>query len=132
VLIYTAILTVITLAVGISLAVRTPFKVDVVRDRATLARITEDGAIENIYRLQVMNASEKEKTFALSVEGLKDIRIATEPSVTVGPAEAHWMVVRVNVPYGTSESGSQKIQFNIQDEGSSDVLHEKSVFLVPR
>ena len=132
VLIYTAILTVITLAVGISLAVRTPFKVDVVRDRATLARITEDGAIENIYRLQVMNASEKEKTFALSVEGLKDIRIATEPRVTIGPAEAHWLVVRVNVPYGSAESGSQKIQFNIQDEGSSDVLHEKSVFLVPR
>ena len=132
VLIYTAILAVITLAVGISLAVRTPFKVDVVRDRATLARITEDGAIENIYRLQVMNASEKEKTFALTVEGLKDISIATEPRVTVGPAEAHWMVVRVNIPYGSSDAGSQKIQFNIQDEGSSDVLHEKSVFLVPR
>ena len=132
VLIYTAILAVITLAVGISLAVRTPFKVDVVRDRATLARITEDGAIENIYRLQVMNASEKEKTFALTVEGLQDIRIATEPRVTIGPAEAHWLVVRVNIPYGSAESGSQKIQFNIQDEGSSDVLHEKSVFLVPR
>ena len=132
VLIYTAILSIITLAVGISLSIRTPFKVDVVRDRATLARITEDGAIENIYRLQVMNASEKEKTFALSVEGLKDIRIATEPQVTVGPAEAHWIVVRVNIPYGSSDAGSQKIQFNIQDQGSSDVLHEKSVFLVPR
>ena len=132
VLIYTAILSIITLAVGISLAVRTPFKVDVVRDRATLARITEDGAIENIYRLQVMNASEKEKTFALGVTGLKDIRIATEPAVTVGPAEAHWLVVRVNVPYGSAEPGSQKIEFTIKDEGSSDVLHEKSVFLVPR
>jgi cytochrome c oxidase accessory protein FixG len=58
VLVYTSILMALIIAVGASLATRTPFKVDVVRDRATLARITENGGIENIYRLQVMNASE--------------------------------------------------------------------------
>jgi hypothetical protein len=52
--------------------------------------------------------------------------------VDVGAAQAKWVVVRVNVPYGTAEAGSHKIEFTIQDSASTDVLHEKSVFLVPR
>jgi hypothetical protein len=52
--------------------------------------------------------------------------------VQVGAAHAQWIVVRVNVPYGTAEPGSHKIQFDIKDTSSSDVLNEKSVFLVPR
>jgi cytochrome c oxidase accessory protein FixG len=132
VLMYTSFLLALVIAVGTSLAMRTPFKVDVVRDRATLARITENGALENIYRLQVMNASEVNKTYALSVQGLNGIAIVTDKTVEVGAAQAKWVVVRVNVPYGTAEAGSHKIEFTIQDAASSDALHEKSVFLVPR
>ncbi|MEY4420258.1 MAG: hypothetical protein RLZZ498_854 [Pseudomonadota bacterium] len=132
VLMYTSFLMALIIAVGMSLAMRTPFKVDVVRDRATLARITENGALENIYRLQVMNASELNKTYALSVQGLNGIDIVTDKTVDVSAAQAKWVVVRVNVPYGTAEAGSHKIEFTIQDSASTDVLHEKSVFLVPR
>lgn len=117
---------------GVSLAMRTPFKVDVVRDRATLARITENGGIENIYRLQVMNASEKDKTFQLSVKGMQSIEIATETEVKVAAAQAHWVVLRVTIPYGSADAGSHKIVFDIKDTSGTDVIHEKSVFLVPR
>ena len=132
VLIYTSILMALIIAVGVSLTVRTPFKVDVVRDRATLARINENGGIENIYRLQVMNASEKDKTFQLSVSGMQEIKIATETEVNVAAAQAHWVVLRVTIPYGSAEAGSHKIVFDIKDTSGSDVIHEKSVFLVPR
>jgi polyferredoxin len=132
VLMYTSFLLALIIAVGVSLGTRTLFKVDVVRDRATLARITENGALENIYRLQLMNASEVNKTYALSVQGLNGIEIVTDKTVQVGAAQAQWVVVRVNVPYGTAEPGSHKIHFDIKDTSSSDVLHEKSVFLVPR
>jgi polyferredoxin len=114
------------------LAMRTPFKVDVVRDRATLARITENGGIENIYRLQVMNASESDKTYQVSVAGMPGIEIATETEVKVAAAQAHWVVLRVTIPYGSSEAGSHKIFFDIKDTSGHDVIHEKSVFLVPR
>jgi peptide/nickel transport system substrate-binding protein len=39
------------------MAMRTPFKADVVRDRGTLARQVDDGWVENVYRLQIMNAT---------------------------------------------------------------------------
>jgi polyferredoxin len=132
VLVYTSILMSLIIAVGVSLAMRTPFKVDVVRDRATMARITENGGIENIYRLQVMNAAEVDKTYQLSVAGMKDIEIATEKKVNVAAAQAHWVVLRVTIPYGSAEAGSHKIVFDIKDTSGSDVIHEKSVFLVPR
>jgi cytochrome c oxidase accessory protein FixG len=132
VLIYTSILMALIIAVGVSLATRTPFKVDVVRDRATLARITENGGIENIYRLQVMNAAEQDKTFQISVDGMKDIRIETETEVKVASAQAHWVVLRVTIPYGSADAGSHKINFDIKDTSGNDVIHEKSVFLVPR
>ena len=132
VLVYTSILMAIIIAVGVSLAVRTPFKVDVVRDRATLARITEDGGIENVYRLQVMNASEKDKTFQLSVSGMQGLKIETETEVKVASAQSHWVVLRVTIPYGSAEAGSHKIVFDIQDTSGNDVVHEKSVFIVPR
>ena len=38
----------ITAAVGVSIAMRSPFKVDIVRDRSTLARLVDDGWVENV------------------------------------------------------------------------------------
>lgn len=43
VLVYTSILTAIVLAIFISLAMRTPFKVNVVRDRGVMARVVDAG-----------------------------------------------------------------------------------------
>jgi len=132
VLVYTSILMALVIALFTSLAMRTPFKVDVVRDRATLARITENGALENIYRLQIMNAAEVDKTYALSVDGMNGIQIVTDTQVKVAAAQSHWVVLRVDIPYGSADAGSHKINFHIKDASGKDVIHEKSVFLVPR
>jgi polyferredoxin len=48
---------------AVSLALRSPFRVDVVRDRGVMARIVAGGAIENVYRLQIMNVTESEQRY---------------------------------------------------------------------
>ena len=111
---------------------RTPFKVDVVRDRSTLARVTENGTLENVFRLQIMNAAENEQRFTLSVKGLPQLRIQTDTEVVVASAQARWIVLRADIPYGSAEAGSHKIQFEIQAQGTTDFVVEKSVFIVPR
>jgi polyferredoxin len=58
VLIYSGILAAIMVALAVALTLRVPLKVDVIRDRGSLAREAEDGRIENTYRLQVMNTTE--------------------------------------------------------------------------
>lgn len=136
VLIYTGILLVVTLALIASLAMRNPFKVDVVRDRAALARIVSGGQIENVYRLQVMNAAEKPLSFKIEAEGLPGLTMATENTVTVTGTESLWVPVRLHLPYDAATEGSHTIHFRITSfaEGQEVLgeVVEKSAFMVPR
>jgi cytochrome c oxidase accessory protein FixG len=130
--IYTLVLGAIVLGLLVSLSLRNPFKVDVDRDRSTLSRITENGTLENVYRLQIMNASEQLQTYRLLVRGLPQLNITTNTEVVVEPAQARWVVLRADVPYGSVEPGSHKIQFEIQALGTDKFVVERSVFIVPR
>ena len=132
VLIYSGLLGLITLGLLLSLTLRTPLKVDVVRDRASLARITEVGTLENVYRLQIMNATEQPQHYHVQVQGLDSIQIKTDTPVQVGPAQSRWVVVRVDIPYGSATAGSHPIWFEISAETEHIRVTEKSVFLVPR
>jgi polyferredoxin len=132
VLVYGAILLALTAAMMFSLALRMPLKVDVVRDRASLARIVAGGRLENVYRLQVMNATEQPQRYRIEAEGLEGLSIASEAEVEVGPAESRWVAVRLQVPYGSAPAGSHPIHFDVRTVGGDAHVREKSVFLVPR
>ena len=140
VLVYGGILMLITAAVLASIALRQPFKVDVVRDRASLARIVDDGWVENVYRLQLMNATERGATYRVQVEGLVGVRVAGNAQVSVESAEARWLPVAVRVPHATaqqSKPGAHPIRFRVQrispnEEGRTAEVVEKSTFVVPR
>jgi cytochrome c oxidase accessory protein FixG len=136
VLLYTGILVLVTLALLGSLALRKPFKVDVVRDRAALARIVAGGQIENVYRLQIMNAAEKSLHFKLVAEGIPGLNVVTESDVRVPATESRWVSVRLQLPYDAAPPGSHPIHFHIrsyeEDQKMVGELSEKSVFLVPR
>jgi cytochrome c oxidase accessory protein FixG len=136
VLLYTAILVVVVAALFTSLAMRKPFKVDVVRDRASLARIVSGGKIENVYRLQVMNAAEIPLDFHLAATGLPNLILATYTTLKVAPTESMWVSVQLQLPYDAALPGSHPIEFVIQSvKPNGEVLselQEKSVFLVPR
>jgi cytochrome c oxidase accessory protein FixG len=136
VLIYTAVLWSIIIGVGVSLWLREPFKVDIERDRATMARIVAGGKIENVYRLQIMNAAEENLMFHLQVDGLPGLSLASEDDVQVAATESRWVSVRLQVPYDAAPAGSHPIHFRIESRlpngQSVGRLSEKTVFLVPR
>jgi cytochrome c oxidase accessory protein FixG len=132
VLIYSGILLLITATVFISLFLRTPLKVDVIRDRGALARMVEQGRIENVFRLQLMNITETPQRYTVSVAGLPGISLASEHEFEVLPAEVRSAVVRVQIPPGATP-GSYPIDFDIQAMGNEDVrVTEAAAFLVPR
>jgi polyferredoxin len=132
VLVYATILGALCFALALSLAMRTPLKVDVVRDRAALSRIVEGGRLENVYRLQIMNATERKQEYRITAEGLPGLELASEREVEVGPAESRWVPVRLRIPYGSAEPGSHTIHFQIAAEHGDAHVSEKSAFLVPR
>lgn len=135
VLVYTSILAGICVALGISLYLRVPLKVDVIRDRGALARIVDQGYVENIYRLQVMNATESTQRYSISVEGLPGLRMGSdaETQVEVLPTEVRAVAVRVQVPPGTEQPGTYPIHFLVKSTGDDPHgVREKAVFMVPR
>lgn len=139
VLIYTAILVGIVVAFGASLMLRSPFRVDVVRDRGALARLVEDGRIENVYRLQVMNATEAPQRYRIEVEGLAGVVLGSPAEVQVAATESRWVPVSVQIPPESAAAlgpGAHAIHFEIKrltgaDAGEAQV-REKSTFVVPR
>ncbi|WP_439609272.1 cytochrome c oxidase accessory protein CcoG [Hydrogenophaga sp.] len=133
VLVYTGILLAITLAVGLSLFLRTPLKVDVIRDRGALARMVEQGRIENVFRLQIMNATESPQRYVISVSGLPGITLASSPEVEVLPTEVRSVAARVQIPPEAASAGSHPIRFEIRSTGEEVArVNEKAAFLVPR
>jgi cytochrome c oxidase accessory protein FixG len=140
VLIYGAILLVVGSALVTSLMLRAPFKVDVVRDRGALARFDGDGRLENVYRLQFMNATETPQRYRVSVEGLPEAAIGGDTEVRVGPAEARWFPVAVRLPYASAKQagpGVHPIRFRIErladgPEHPARQVQEKSTFVIPR
>ncbi len=133
VLIYSAVLGLIVIAFFSTLLTRTPLKLDVIRDRGTLGREVEDGMIENVYRLQVMNTDEAPHRYRLSVSGIDTIALATADEVEVEATGSRALPVRVRVAPGMGSPGSNKIQFELKSIDDERVqVQEKAVFFVPR
>jgi cytochrome c oxidase accessory protein FixG len=137
VLIYTGILLLVTALLFGSLFARKSFKVDVVRDRASLARIVSGGNIENVYRLQIMNAAEKRQHFRIIASGMNDLKVLTDAEdLVVASTQSRWVTVRLQVPYDAAVSGKYPILFTIEafddTEKVGEKLEEKSIFLTPR
>jgi len=131
VLLYSAILVGIVIAAGVSLWLRVPLKVDVIRDRAAIAREVEGGQIENVYRLQLMNTEEEERYYYVVVGGLPGIHLATPGQFMVDGASSRMVTVRVRVAPGAVQPGTHAIQFQVSAAGVAGVeVREKSVFIV--
>jgi polyferredoxin len=140
VLVYSTILLLLLAALGTGLALRKPMRVDVVRDRASLAQVVDDGSVENLYRLHVMNATEAPQRYRIAVQGLPGITLQGTDAVEVAPAEARWVTVAARVSPATAAArgtGVHPIEFVVEQlprTAGDTAVHTgaESTFIVPR
>ncbi|ABM95429.1 cytochrome c oxidase accessory protein CcoG [Methylibium petroleiphilum] len=139
VLVYGVILLLISVGFVTSLVLRSPMRVDVVRDRGTLARLVDEGRIENVYRLQIMNATESEQRYRVVVSGIAGAQAQVRDEVRLAPAESRWVPVAVQVPPQSAAAlgpGAHPLRFEIIREADgmqpAASVSEKSTFVVPR
>jgi cytochrome c oxidase accessory protein FixG len=131
VLVYTGVLLAITAALAVHLYLRVPLKLDVIRDRAAIAREVEGGLIENVYRLQVMNVVEEARAFDLVVSGLPGIHVWGDAIIGMPAATSRSVPVKVRIPVEAARAGSHKIEFQLRAIGVEGVqVRETSVFIV--
>jgi cytochrome c oxidase accessory protein FixG len=139
ILVYTGIMVLIALAAATALALRVPVKMDVMRDRASLSREVDNGRIENVYRLQLMNTAEAPRRARLSAIGRDGTPLEVQidaPVLEMPPLSTRMYMARVRAE-PSSVRGSQSIEFVLEsrpvaDEASAPVVvREKSRFLFP-
>ncbi|MGC3963715.1 MAG: cytochrome c oxidase accessory protein CcoG [Rhodocyclaceae bacterium] len=132
VLIYAGVLAAIVLAFAYALVSREDIRVDVIKDRTTLTREVEDGLIENVYILHLMNMAEAPRTLSVTATGMEGIRIDGRTRFDINPAENSTATLRVRVPVDSAGKGSHPIYFEVRAEGHADeFVREKAVFIMP-
>jgi cytochrome c oxidase accessory protein FixG len=130
--VYTAILGAVTIALVVAVALRVPLKVDVIRDRGALAREADDGRIENTYRLQVMNTSERPHRYVISAAGIDGLEVASEPAFELQGATTQSVPVRLRAAPEALKPGSNKVTIRVAAVDDPSVqVDEKTVFLGP-
>ena len=148
ILVYGLVLFAIASGFVASLAMRPPFRADIVRDRGALAREVGAGRIENVYRVQLMNATEQPERFHIGVGGLTGATVPAWTDVDLAPTEARWVPVAVQISPEAARSlgsGVHPLRFRIELVETGSLLAgaraaprvvlerlEKSTFIIPR
>lgn len=154
VLIYsTLMLVLVAIFIG-TLATRTTLRVDVIRDRGMLGREVAGGLIENVYRIQLINASEQPLVLSLTVEGVPGVSVSladrtsvplsgapqgdvvqSSSHINVPSASNRLIAVVVRAPVEAAKPGPQPIKFITKSLGSDGAvlaeINEASSFIFP-
>ena len=113
------------LVVGYAYAVthRSLVVLDVLRDRTAMYHETEDGLIENVYTIRLINKDSKSHSYKLSVTGIQDARIVlSNADLQVPASEVLSVTLRVAAP-APDKGGSHPVRFNVI---STDQQHLQS------
>ena len=132
IIIYAALLIGLSAATAWSLATRIPLKVNVLKDRNVLSREADDGAIENTYRLQIMNTGDKTRTFHIAITGGTSMTLTGETEITIPGGEIGTPATIVRAEPGSLPSGATRITFSVADTAEPAVsASETSKFWMP-
>ena len=95
-LIYGVILAFLTVGFGVALVLRSPVSLDVIRDRNALYRLTDDGNVDNVYTIRILNKSERGQRFTLSATGGSPLTLmAKQQEYTVPSGAVYSLPLRV-------------------------------------
>jgi cytochrome c oxidase accessory protein FixG len=116
VVIYAVLLLLLISGFGVGLFLREPLGVDVIRDRNALYRMLEDGRVENVYDLKILNKTESAHRFRIEVQGPGELTLDPDPAVfQVRSGEVFPAGIRVRRP-AYEPLGSETIRFTVRAE----------------
>jgi len=128
---YATLLAVIVGALFAALVMRSPLKVNVVRDRGTLSRDLPDGRIANVYQLQIMNTDETARRLRVTASGMDGLEVVVRQPVDVLPASSQLVPAELRVNADGLKPGSYAVVFHVESEQDAHIRRdEKSVFIV--
>lgn len=133
VLIYAGLLVAITVALVISVLLRVPVDLDVVRDRNTLYRETDEGWVENVYTLRILNMDSSPHRYRLSATGIDGLRLKGEgEGMFIESGQVREIAVRLQADPVNIRERRSSVTFRVEAESDPRlVATETSTFLGP-
>ncbi|HPF28403.1 MAG TPA: FixG Ig-like domain-containing protein, partial [Steroidobacteraceae bacterium] len=96
VIVYGTLLSLLMISFFVALGLRKPIGIDVIRDRNALYRMLDDGRLENVYTVKILNKSEQARRFRVSVNDPERLTIdPAEPTFLVDSGAVYPAAIRV-------------------------------------
>lgn len=124
VVVYGALLLLLTAGLMTALYVRTPLGLDVIRDRNALFRMVDGGfredgqraeqMVENVYTVKILNKDEFGHEYRLSLEGHPGAEIASATDISVVGGDVASLPVRVRIPVDVLPTSVVSFRFRIE------------------
>ena len=129
---YVAMLCLMVSVFAYNIINRVPLELTVMRDRGDLYLQTMDGRIENIYTLHIVNMTDEQHRYNLSVEGLDDLRIIGDQEPMVSAGGDLTLSLRLNAAPDLIARASVPIHFTLMAEDNPDLsVRIESRFMRP-
>jgi cytochrome c oxidase accessory protein FixG len=136
-LIYGTILALLTVGFVVAVAMRSPVSLDVIRDRNALFRLADDGNVDNVYTIRILNKSEHPQRFVLEARGSAPLTLLARQAVYLVPSGAVYSLpLRVRRaaydPRTMEQIGAETIVFTLRSLDDSKIHTETEArFLAP-
>jgi cytochrome c oxidase accessory protein FixG len=129
---YAVVLMVMSGLLIADIATRVPLEVDIIRDRNSLDRETNEGLIENVYTLKILNKSQSTRVYSIDVKGLVDAKYFGDSEVSVEGGGVFTLPISVASDPSNLEVGTQKIYFHVStrdEQGDTIEVEEATTFI---
>lgn len=133
IIIYFILLVIISSALIYKMATRIPLELDIIRDRNALYRETNEGLIENIYTLKVINMDDKSHEYTLAIVGIKGMEVIQKaPRIIVQSGEVFELPISIRVDPINLKRAAQSLEFDLISTSNPDIkVNETGRFIGP-
>ncbi|QBF82963.1 cytochrome c oxidase accessory protein CcoG [Shewanella maritima] len=130
---YGVVLTVMILVFIYASATISPVRMDVIRDRNALYRENSQGNIENTFTIKLLNKTEQQQVYSLSVAGLNNAQWIGPDSVTIDGGKIMTLPISVAIdPVELKRSISDiYIEVSTEIEGEKVEIKQETRFFAP-
>ncbi|MBF7071906.1 cytochrome c oxidase accessory protein CcoG [Glaciecola sp. MH2013] len=129
---YAFVLFIMTSLLVVDIYSRAPLELDIIKDRNSLYRETNQGLIENVYTLKILNKSQASRVFTVSISGIEGANYVGLSQVEVKGGDVYTLPMSVTVdPYALSEEVTEfTFRLETKDEnGETVAVQENSKFI---
>jgi len=123
---YAVVLVVMSSLLIMEIVNRVPVSLDIIRDRNELARENFNGETENVYTLKILNKSQTDNVYRLSVKGIDNVKWIGLKEVSVKAANVYTLPISLAIdPYDLKEHMTKIIFVVEQISPEDDVMFEQ-------